>query len=78
MAEREQLAEARAAYQVEALPPPDVGLEAPLPPDVITFEEFLDRCDEDTWAEWVDGEVIVLSPASMRHHMNMPGYGSIG
>ncbi|HID64952.1 MAG TPA: Uma2 family endonuclease, partial [Anaerolineae bacterium] len=29
--------------------------------------EFLEWCDEDTWAEWVDGEVIVFSPASTRH-----------
>lgn len=33
----------------------------------MSYEEFLEWCDEDTWAEWVDGEVIVLSPASDRH-----------
>jgi Uma2 family endonuclease len=33
----------------------------------LTFEEFLEWLDEDTWAEWIDGEVIVLSPASARH-----------
>lgn len=33
----------------------------------MSYEEFLEWCDEDTWAEWVDGEVIVLSPASARH-----------
>ncbi|GBC85052.1 hypothetical protein HRbin11_01493 [bacterium HR11] len=33
----------------------------------MTFEEFLDWLDEDTWAEWVDGEVIMLSPASLPH-----------
>ena len=33
----------------------------------MTYEEFLDWCDEDTWAEWVDGAVIVLSPATVRH-----------
>ncbi len=33
----------------------------------LTFEEFLAWCDEDTWAEWEDGEVIVLTPASDRH-----------
>lgn len=27
----------------------------------------MEWCDEDTWAEWVDGEVIVLAPASERH-----------
>jgi len=37
------------------------------PQGKVTFEEFLDWCDEDTWAEWVDGEVIMTSPASMQH-----------
>lgn len=39
-----------------------------LPPkDRLSFEEFLAWCDEDTWAEWVDGEVIMFSPASAGH-----------
>lgn len=33
----------------------------------LSYEEFLAWCDEDTRAEWVDGEVILLSPASKRH-----------
>ncbi|MDA8333434.1 MAG: Uma2 family endonuclease [Peptococcaceae bacterium] len=33
----------------------------------MTVEEFLEWGDEDTWAEWVDGEVIVLSPATTFH-----------
>jgi Uma2 family endonuclease len=37
------------------------------PPGKMTYEEFLAWADEDTWAEWVDGEVIVLTPASTRH-----------
>src|SRR4051812_6004723 len=37
------------------------------PKEKISFEEFLDWCDEDTWAEWVDGEVIMVSPASTQH-----------
>ena len=37
------------------------------PPGRMTYEEFLAWCDEDTWAEWVDGEVVILSPASARH-----------
>lgn len=37
------------------------------PEGKISFEEFLAWCDEDTWAEWVDGEVVMLSPASDRH-----------
>lgn len=38
-----------------------------VPTRKLTYEEFLEWCDEDTWAEWVNGEVIVLSPASDRH-----------
>jgi hypothetical protein len=40
---------------------------AELPSRKLGYEEFLEWCDEDTWAEWVDGEVVVLSPASRRH-----------
>jgi Uma2 family endonuclease len=42
-------------------------LSRPDPPARMTFEEFLEWCDEDTWAEWVDGEVELLTPASSRH-----------
>ena len=30
-------------------------------------DEFVAWCDEDVWAEWVDGEVIMHSPASYKH-----------
>jgi Uma2 family endonuclease len=33
----------------------------------MTYEEFLDWADEDTFAEWVDGEVVELSPAKDWH-----------
>lgn len=33
----------------------------------MTYEQFLDWLDEDTLAEWVDGEVVIASPASLRH-----------
>lgn len=36
-------------------------------PGKLTCEDFLDWCDEDTLAEWVDGEVVMVSPASLRH-----------
>jgi Uma2 family endonuclease len=36
------------------------------PPARMTYEEFLDWAD-GIWAEWVDGEVIVMSPASLTH-----------
>jgi Uma2 family endonuclease len=34
---------------------------------LVTYEEFLAWADEDTLAEWVDGEVMMYSPASKRH-----------
>ena len=42
-------------------------LLAPSQPARMSYEEFLDWLDEDTLAEWVDGEVIMSSPASLRH-----------
>jgi Uma2 family endonuclease len=33
----------------------------------ISYEEFLDWADEDTLAEWVDGAIVMTSPASRRH-----------
>lgn len=36
-------------------------------PEKMTFEEFLAWCDEDTRAEWIDGEVQMVSPASQKH-----------
>ena len=33
----------------------------------MTYEEFLAWADEDTLAEWVDGEVVMTTPASDRH-----------
>jgi Uma2 family endonuclease len=33
----------------------------------MTYEEFLEQVDEDVVAEWVDGEVIVFMPPSIRH-----------
>ncbi|MGH9943166.1 MAG: Uma2 family endonuclease [Pyrinomonadaceae bacterium] len=36
-------------------------------PPKITYEEFLRQADEDVSAEWVDGEVHYISPASTKH-----------
>src|SRR5688500_973813 len=38
-----------------------------LPPTPISYEDFLAWCDEDTLAEWVAGEIILLSPTSWDH-----------
>jgi Uma2 family endonuclease len=32
-----------------------------------TYEEFLEWADEDTLAEWVDGIIVMTSPASLKH-----------
>jgi len=36
-------------------------------PQKMTYEEFLAWAGEDTLAEWVDGEVVMYSPASKQH-----------
>lgn len=33
----------------------------------MSYEQFLDWADEDTLAEWVDGRVEAMSPASAKH-----------
>jgi Uma2 family endonuclease len=35
----------------------------------MTYEEFLRWADEDTYAEWVNGEVVFLSPVSKPHQL---------
>jgi Uma2 family endonuclease len=43
-------------------------IERKAPPQgKISFDQFLDWSDEDTRAEWEDGEVIMTSPASRQH-----------
>lgn len=42
-------------------------VEAPSPPARMTYEEFLEWADEDTLAEWVNGEVVMSSPAGKQH-----------
>ncbi len=37
------------------------------PPSPVPYEAFLDWCDEDTFAEWVDGEITLMSPPSTQH-----------
>ncbi len=36
-------------------------------PPYVSYEEFLDWADEDTLAEWVDGAIVMTSPASRQH-----------
>lgn len=42
-------------------------------PLYMTEQEFLEFCDEDTRAEYIDGEVIVHSPGTFKHE-NISGF----
>jgi Uma2 family endonuclease len=35
------------------------------PPIYLTWEEYLQRDQEDKYAEWVDGEIVYMSPVNM-------------
>jgi len=35
----------------------------------ISFDKYLAWLDEDTFAEWEDGKVVLMSPASLRHQL---------
>jgi Uma2 family endonuclease len=50
-----------------ATDPVELADETPPPRLRMTEEEFVAWCKEDVRAEWVDGEVIIMSPASYRH-----------
>jgi Uma2 family endonuclease len=39
----------------------------PHPGRRMTEREFLEWADEDTFAEWVDGEVVMMAPANIDH-----------
>ncbi|MBI3945813.1 MAG: Uma2 family endonuclease, partial [Armatimonadetes bacterium] len=42
-------------------------------PRKMSYQEFLAWLDEDTLAEWVDGEVVLMSPAK-REHQNVADF----
>ncbi len=42
-------------------------LEVATQPEIMTYQEFLNWADEDTLAEWVDGKIVMTSPASRVH-----------
>src|SRR2546423_12431671 len=44
-----------------------VGSAQQASPTRVSFEEFLAWADEDTLAEWVDGEIVPMSPSSLDH-----------
>jgi Uma2 family endonuclease len=51
------------SYEQEAA----MSLPAMQHPESISFEDFLATLDEDAHAEWVDGQVVPMSPVSERH-----------
>src|SRR5438270_296156 len=42
-----------------------VGSAQQASPTRVSFDEFLAWADEDTLAEWVDGEIVPMSPSSL-------------
>jgi Uma2 family endonuclease len=55
------------AMATELMAAPTVG-EGKLPPGhLLTYEEFLEWADDKTFAEWVDGEVKLMSPVNESH-----------
>lgn len=58
------------------LVPPELRLQLlallsqdPQQPAMMTYDEFLEWADEDTLAEWVDGKVVMASPAGLKHQL---------
>jgi Uma2 family endonuclease len=37
------------------------------PPNKMTYEEFLDWLDEGRWAEWIAGEIILMTAPNTKH-----------
>lgn len=62
--ERLTATDSKPQFQPEWAPPREAKA---VPSSRMTFEQFLDWMDEDTHAEWVDGEVVMASPASLPH-----------
>jgi Uma2 family endonuclease len=53
--------------QTEVRRPAKVAGSRPIFRRRMTEQEFVEWCDEDTRAEWVDGEVILMAPVSDDH-----------
>jgi Uma2 family endonuclease len=53
------------------------GVPPFVPTSPMTEEEFVDWCREHVRAEWVDGKVILMSPASARHEQLLIWLGAV-
>jgi Uma2 family endonuclease len=46
-----------------------------IPPNrAVSFEEYIEWLDEDTRAEWVDGEIVVMPSPATLDHQNCGGF----
>lgn len=52
---------------VAAAPAPPAPAEAIVPPRAQTPEELYEALDEETRAELIDGEIVIMSPATLLH-----------
>src|SRR4051812_45080778 len=52
---------------LRALIHPEASDQPKHPGRRMTEEQFVKWCTSDTWAEWVDGEVIIMSPVGFAH-----------
>src|SRR5437773_10378047 len=50
-----------------------LSVPTPPPSGKMTYEQFLDWMDDDTHAEWVNGEVVFMTPISIQHN-NLSGF----
>jgi len=55
------------SWQEQSIRDAEAAQAAVPPSGRMTEEEFLAWCDEETRAEWVDGDVIMMSPANFEH-----------
>jgi Uma2 family endonuclease len=46
----------------------DLRVGRRVPPEGLSYEQFLEWADEDTWAEWVDGQVILMPVTLAERH----------
>ncbi len=60
---------------VEAIQPVTVNMAgAPVPGGKVSYADFLEWADEDTYAEWVDGEIELMSSPASRKHQDVKGF----
>lgn len=61
------MSDASRKVSASALKERSINSDGVLAPDNPTYEQFLDWADEDTYAEWVNGEIVMSSPSNYKH-----------